>query len=158
MNDAGEFNIEHYALEDALPYLLNRAGVRIGEAFSTELAKFSLTLPMWRVLASLLSHDGQRMSGLAEHTSIDISTLSRLVAVLEKKRLVSRRQAEDDRRSVQVFLSAKGNDLAQRIAPLADLYERVALAGIPPDEVAMIKRHLRQIFNNISSLGVPGGR
>lgn len=136
-----------------MPYLLNRAGVRIGDAFSVELAQFNVTLPMWRVLGSLLHEDGQRMTNLAEHTSIDISTLSRLVASLEKKHLVERVPSAEDRRSVTVALSKGGRDLAGRIAPLADLYERIALANIPPDEAALLKRHLRQIFINISSLG-----
>ena len=93
------------------------------------------------------------MTNLAEHTSIDISTLSRLVASLEKRHLVLRSPSAEDRRSVTVALSDDGRDLAGRVAPLADLYERIALANIPADEAQLLKRHLRQIFINISSLG-----
>ena len=153
MADTNDLLISNYQLENALPYLLNRAGVRIGDAFSVELAQFDVTLQMWRVLGSLLPEDGQRMTNLAEHTSIDISTLSRLVASLEKKHLVVRTPGAEDRRSVTVGLTKIGRDLAGRIAPLADLYERIALANIPPDEVLLLKRHLRQIYINISSLG-----
>ena len=93
------------------------------------------------------------MTQLADHTSIDVSTLSRLVASLEKKELVTRVPGEEDRRSVTVGLTDSGRNLGERIAPLADLYERIALANIPPDEALLLKRHLRQIFINISSLG-----
>lgn len=153
MKVEGDFKLDDYALEKAVPYLLNRAGVRIGEAFSQELVKFNLTLPMWRVLASLLRIDAQRMTHLAEYTSIDISTLSRLVAAMEKKGLVKREPGRKDKRSVHVMLLEPGRDLATRIAPLADLYERVALANITADEVATLKRLLIRIYDNIESLG-----
>ncbi|WP_157787533.1 MarR family winged helix-turn-helix transcriptional regulator [Pusillimonas noertemannii] len=153
MKVEGEFKLDEYALEKAVPYLLNRAGVRIGEAFSEELVKFNLTLPMYRVLASLLRIDAQRMTHLAEYTSIDISTLSRLVAGMEKKGLVKREPGRKDKRSVHVMLQEPGRDLAMRLAPLADLYERVALANITPDEVATLKRLLIRIYDNIESLG-----
>ncbi len=153
MKVEGEFKLDEYALEKAVPYLLNRAGVRIGEAFSEELVKFNLTLPMYRVLASLLRIDAQRMTHLAEYTSIDISTLSRLVAGMEKKGLVKREPGRKDKRSVHVMLQEPGRDLVMRLAPLADLYERVALANITPDEVATLKRLLIRIYDNIESLG-----
>ena len=153
MKVEGEFKLDDYALEKAVPYLLNRAGVRIGEAFSEELVKFNLTLPMYRVLASLLRIDAQRMTHLAEYTSIDISTLSRLVAGMEKKGLVKREPGRKDKRSVHVMLQEPGRDLVMRLAPLADLYERVALANITPDEVATLKRLLIRIYDNIESLG-----
>jgi DNA-binding MarR family transcriptional regulator len=153
MADKDDSILSNYALENALPYLLNRAGVRIGDAFSSELNRFNITLPMWRVLASLLHEDGQRMTDLADHTSTDVSTLSRLVASLEKKHLVDRTPGAEDRRSVTVRLTRSGRDLGERIVPLADLYERIALANIPPEEIALLKRHLKQIYANISSLG-----
>ncbi len=155
MTDKTEFLLSEYSLEDALPYLLNRAGVRIGDAFSSELSRFGITLPMWRVLASLLHEDGQRMTNLAEHTSTDISTLSRLVASVEKKELVRRIPAAEDRRSITAHLTEKGRQLGERVAPMADLYERIALANIPPDEVVVLKRLLKQIYANISFLGKP---
>ncbi|NYT68290.1 MarR family winged helix-turn-helix transcriptional regulator [Pusillimonas noertemannii] len=153
MKVEGEFKLDDYALEKAVPYLLNRAGVRIGEAFSEELVKFNLTLPMYRVLASLLRIDAQRMTHLAEYTSIDISTLSRLVAGMEKKGLVKREPGRKDKRSVHVMLQEPGRDLVMRLAPLADLYERVALANITAEEVATLKRLLIRIYDNIESLG-----
>ncbi len=153
MAENDTFVLQDYSLENALPYLLNRAGVRIGDTFSKELEKFDITLPMWRVLASLLHEDGQRMTQLAEHTSIEISTLSRLVAGLEKKGFVKRKPAEDDRRSVSAQLTRTGRNLAVQIAPLADLYERIALASISSEDAMLLKRLLRQIYTNISSLG-----
>ena len=145
--------MQDFDLEGALPYLLNRAGVGIGEAFSEELVRFDTTLPMWRVLASLLHRDGQRITGLSAHVSIEVSTLSRLVAGMERRGFLRRSAADDDARAVVVRLTDEGRALAWRIVPLAELYERMALANISAADAALLKRLLAQIYSNIASLG-----
>ncbi len=77
-------------LDSYLPYLLNRAGARIAASFSEEVRRLGATLQMWRVLAALREHDGRRMGDLSETTSIEVSTLTRLVDNMEKKGLVAR--------------------------------------------------------------------
>ena len=41
------------ALDDYLPYLLNRAGARIADAFGKVTRQHGISLQMWRVLAAL---------------------------------------------------------------------------------------------------------
>ena len=146
--------MKSYDLESALPYLLNRAGVGIGQAFSEQLAAFDITLPMWRVLASLLHQDGQRVTALSDHTSIEVSTLSRLVASMENRGLLCRTVAQDDARALSVMLTEQARDLTLKIVPLAELYERVALAHISPEEAIILKRLLTQVYKNIASVAV----
>jgi hypothetical protein len=42
-----------YRLSNSFPYLVDRVGVRIGDMFSRYLAPYDVTLPMYRVMASL---------------------------------------------------------------------------------------------------------
>src|ERR1700722_4201187 len=66
-----------------LPYLVNREGSIVAEQFGEEaLAPHGLSIAMWRVLAALASAGEQRQIDLADLTSIDSSTLSRLVTRL----------------------------------------------------------------------------
>jgi len=71
-------------LDSYLPYLLNRAGARIAASFSEEVRPLGATLQMWRVLAALRERDGRRMGDLSETTSIEVSTLTRLVDAMEQ--------------------------------------------------------------------------
>lgn len=144
-----------FDLETTLPYLLNRAGVRIGLAFSEEIARHDLALNEWRILASLLRRDPQTVSQLAAHTSAELSRMSRLIGGLAERRLVERRASGEDGRAVEVSLSAAGRALALEIVPLAALYERVALAGMTPDEITTLKRWLGRIYDNVQALGRP---
>ena len=52
-----------FALADFVPYLLNRAGVRIGLAFARDIEPLGVTLPMWRVMAALWESGDGRLGG-----------------------------------------------------------------------------------------------
>lgn len=139
-------------LDDYVPYLLNRAGARIAQAFADEMRGFGTTLQAWRVLAALRDRDDQRVSELAEHTSIEISTLSRVLDGLQKQGLIARRRAPDDGRVVTLHVTAAGRRLTERILPIAERYERIAIAGLSAAETATLKRLLRQLYTNIAAL------
>lgn len=79
-------------LDQYLPYLINRAGMSLAMRFGATLRREGVSLQDWRVLAALRERNGQRLTELAERTSIEISTLSRLVAGLEASGLVIRGQ------------------------------------------------------------------
>jgi DNA-binding MarR family transcriptional regulator len=104
-------------LDSYLPYLLNRAGARIAASFSEEVRPLGATLQMWRVLATLRGQDGRRMGDLSATTSIEVSTLTRLVDSMEKKGLVARRQGSQDARAIVLHATPAGRRLIQRIVP-----------------------------------------
>jgi MarR family transcriptional regulator, organic hydroperoxide resistance regulator len=141
-----------YDLGGALPYLLARAGSRMGLAFTQELKPFGLTLTEWRVCVALHYQDHQRLSDLATHTSTDASTLSRIVDGLIRRDLVLRERAPSDARALSLVLSPAGVALTERIIPLAQLYERVALVGIEPEDAALLRRLLARVYDNIATL------
>jgi DNA-binding MarR family transcriptional regulator len=139
-------------LDSYLPYLLNRAGARIAAAFSEEVRPLGATLQMWRVLAALREGDGRRMGDLSETTSIEVSTLTRLVDNMEKKGLVARRRDAADARVVALHVTPAGRRLTQRITPIAERYENVALAGFTAAEADILKAALRRLYRNMAVL------
>lgn len=140
-------------LDDYVPYLLNRAGARIAQAFGEDMRALGTTLQAWRVLAALRDRDGQRVSELSDHTSIGISTLSRVLDGMQKQGLVARRRAPADGRVVTLRVTAAGRRLTARIMPIAERYERVAVAGLSAAETETLKRLLRRLYANMDGLG-----
>jgi MarR family transcriptional regulator, organic hydroperoxide resistance regulator len=139
-------------LGDYLPYLVNRVGTIIADQFGAEaLAPHGLSIAMWRVMAVLASAGRQRQIDLAELTSTDASTLSRLVTRLVRLGLVSRARSTSSNREVAVKLSAKGAALVARLIPIAREYENVAIAGLPAQELAVLKRCLRRVYGNMKN-------
>jgi DNA-binding MarR family transcriptional regulator len=139
-------------LDSYLPYLLNRAGARIATAFGEEVRPLGATLQIWRVLAALREKDGQRMGELSVTTSIEVSTLTRLVDNMEKKSLVARRRDRQDSRVVLLYVASAGKQLARRILPIAERYEKVALKGFGPTEADALKVALRRLYANMDDL------
>jgi DNA-binding MarR family transcriptional regulator len=139
-------------LDSYLPYLLNRAGTRVATAFGEEVRALGASLQIWRVLAALRERDGRRMGDLSTTTSIEVSTLTRLVDQMEKKGLVARRRAPDDARVVVLFATAAGRRLTRRILPIAERYERVALKGFDAKEAETLRAALRRLYANMEEL------
>lgn len=140
------------SLDDYVPYLLNRAGARIATAFGEEVRPLGATLQIWRVLAALRDRDGSRMSDLAAITSIEVSTLTRIADGMEQKDLLTRRRDTRDARVVTVHVQPAGRRLTQKILPIAERYEKVALQGFSEAEAELLKTALRRLFANMVGL------
>ncbi len=145
-------NSPMFELEKYIPYLLNRAGARVAAKFTQDMRPQDISLQEWRVLASLNYNGPQRMSDLADHTSIDRTTLSRLVSRMETSQLVSRTRAEEDGREVHIGLTEKGSGITEGIIPLAQRYEEIALEGFSADEAAAFRDMLRRVYTNFEKL------
>src|SRR4051812_34596872 len=125
-----------YRLTDAFPYLLNRVGVRMGELFSHRLEPYGLTLPMYRVMAALWENADRRLGELSDITSVELSTLSRLVGAMTRKGLVSRKRPDANARTVEINLTNKGRNLVEQLIPLAMHYENIGLHSFHTDKIA----------------------
>jgi DNA-binding MarR family transcriptional regulator len=142
----------HLDLDNYLPYLINRVGVAIAEIYTSDtLAPLGITLDMWRVLAALSNNGEQRQIDLVEMTSIDASTMSRLVSRLVRDGLVTRSRSAKSSREVVVELSPKGRALVARLIPIAKKLEQIAAAGLPAKDLAVAKRALGRMYDNLVS-------
>jgi DNA-binding MarR family transcriptional regulator len=141
----------HLDLDNYLPYLLNRVGFALVESFTAAALKdHGLSIDMWRVLAALSNNGGQRQVDLSGMTSIDVSTMSRLVSRLVRHGLVTRSRSRTSNREVLVALSPKGRALVQKLIPIAIGLERNAAAGLSAKELAEAKRLLGRMYVNLA--------
>jgi DNA-binding MarR family transcriptional regulator len=138
-------------LQDFLPYLLNRAGLRIGLMFSRDIERYNVTLPMWRVMIELWHNGDHRLGELSERTSIDLSTLSRLLMAMQRNKLIVRRRSGLDGRALSLTLTERGLELTEQIAPHALHYEGVAMHGLTVSEVRQLKQLLKKVYLNLET-------
>jgi DNA-binding MarR family transcriptional regulator len=138
-------------LANYLPYLINRVGFALVTSFTADALKANgLSIDMWRVLAALSNNGSQRQVDLSGMTSIDASTMSRLVSRLVRVGLVTRSRSETSNREVVVALSGKGRALVQRLIPIAQALERKASAGLSAKELVVVKRLLSRMHQNFA--------
>ncbi|MES2189640.1 MAG: MarR family transcriptional regulator [Pseudomonadota bacterium] len=139
-------------LQNSIPYLIARAGVRMGQSFTREMRKFNLTLTEWRVCSTLSHKPHQRLSEVALNTSTEPSTLSRVVDGLMQRGLLIRERSGDDARALALSLTPEGMDMTQRLIPIAQLYERVSLNGFSSAQADQLRDMLKQLYDNMAPL------
>jgi DNA-binding MarR family transcriptional regulator len=141
---------QHLDLDAYLPYLINRVGSVMALRFGEDvLAPAGLSIAMWRVLVALSSTGEQRHTDLAGLTSIEVSTLSRIVTRLVRMGLVGRAPSKTSGREVAVALTQRGRDLVNRLIPFGLQYEAIASSGLSKQEIATLRQLLRRIYANL---------
>lgn len=107
-------------LEEFLPYRLSVLSNRISRAIAARYAKtFDLTIPEWRVIAVLGRRPGLTAKEVAEATEMDKVAVSRAVARLVASKRVAAREDRNDARKQSLTLTAQGESVHARIAPIA---------------------------------------
>lgn len=140
-------------IESYIPYLINRAATAMINYSALEFEQLGLTVPQWRILLTLWQHRDCRFRELAELTSIEPPTLSRLLNAMTKSRLVKRRRVAEDTRGVSVALTAAGVALFERSMPFAENCNRLYIDGLTAGELAVLRRALTRIYDNVKRRG-----
>lgn len=112
--------------------------------------QIGLTRPQWQILTLLVHYEGINQCGIAEMLEVEPITLGRMIKRLLETEVVERRKDAVNRRSWQLYLTAKGLDLASKVQPIADTSLEDVLAGIPSSERAVLSDLLLKIRDNIS--------
>jgi len=128
---------ERLILERFLPYRLSILSNRVSRAIAKRYAKtFNLTIPEWRIIAVLGRRPGLTAKDVAEATEMDKVAVSRAVAKLVAAKRVSADVRDNDGRATSLSLTAQGETLHARIAPIALDAERRLLARLSVNERA----------------------
>jgi len=140
-----------FKLENHLFFYFSQILARRTRAITAQLRPYGLDYPRWRVLAVLQEHSGATMGRLADLTSVDRTTLTRTLGLMEEARLVTRRERERDRRSLVISLTAKGRRMFARILPLTLAETDRALTGFSSAEIAALRDRLKRIADNLTA-------
>jgi MarR family transcriptional regulator for hemolysin len=140
-----------FKLEDHLFFYFSQILARRTRAINARLRPYGLDYPRWRVLAVLQEHPGATMGQLADLTSVDRTTLTRTLGLMEEARLVARQERESDRRSLVISLTPKGRRMFARILPLTLAETDRALTGFSSAEIAALRDRLKRIADNLTA-------
>jgi DNA-binding MarR family transcriptional regulator len=133
------FSGELLVLEDFLPYRLSILSNRVSRAIAARYARtFDLTIPEWRIIAVLGRRPGLTAKEIAEATEMDKVAVSRAVARLIGARRVRANADKNDARRQPLSLTAQGEDVHARIAPIALASEQKLLSALDGRERAQL--------------------
>src|ERR1700722_4936563 len=134
--------------ESYIPFLINRAAIAQLAFSARTFEKFKITVPKWRVIGGLGTHGGMRVGDIAKLTSIEGPTLSRILSELERDGLIKRKALPSDIRVNRITLTRAGKDLFNRLMPYHESVQEMSIAGLSPEEVAILRRALKRVFFN----------
>jgi DNA-binding MarR family transcriptional regulator len=138
-----------FRLNRHLFYFFTQILARRQRALNLELRRFGLDYSRWRVIAVLNEHAGCSMQQLAELTSVDRTTLTHTLRLMESEALIVRRERASDRRSVEVSLTPHGRRKLKQILPTVLTQTDHALAGFAASEVDQLRGQLARMVDNL---------
>jgi len=122
-------------LEGFLPYRLNVLASLASNALAQIYAKrFGLSIPAWRVVATLGQYEHRTARDIAAHGVMHKSTVSRAVASLELRGLIVRTPNKDDRREELLALTDAGREIYEALAPEALAFEERFVSVLTEEE------------------------
>jgi DNA-binding MarR family transcriptional regulator len=137
---------DELVLDAYLPYRLSVASNAVSDLIARAYQdRFGLAVPQWRLICVLAEDGGLTQGQLVARTVMDKVTVSRAAQGLLRRHLVDRSEHQADGRSHVLTLTQEGASLYAEIAPLALAYEAALIAGLAPDEVALLKRLLARL-------------
>lgn len=132
---------EPLRLEAFLPYRLNVLAAKVSQALARQYEQtYGLSIPEWRVVATLGQFGPLPAKVIAEHSEMDKIKVSRAVARLSDRGLVSRNRDARDGRMTELSLTRRGRKTYLEIVPEALAYESALLEGLSDADLETLDR------------------
>jgi len=142
------YRVSDFVIDDSIGYLIKRARSMLSQAVEREIAEQDATYEQWGVLLMILTSRGDAAAALARGMECDTGSMTRMLDRLEAKELIKRTRSEDDRRRVQLELTATGKKQAERIQKAIVKVLNRHLDGFSAGELELFKSFLRRMLAN----------
>ena len=122
-------------LERFLPYRLSVLASLTSQALAQIYAeRFGLTIPAWRVVATLGQYGVVTARDISLHAVMHKSTVSRAVSQLQERGLIVRKPNREDRREENLELTGAGRAVYEAVVPEALAFEQRLVSVLTPAE------------------------
>ena len=134
---------------ERMAHLIKLSFRGFSRALQARLRKQSILYGHWTLLRILWRADGMTQRQLSEQAGVAEPTAFAALQAMEKLGYVSRQKMPHNSKEVRIFLTPKGSALRNVIVPLAEEVNRLALAGIPLEDLAVTRRTLLTAIENM---------
>ncbi len=102
-----------------------------------------------RMLDYVYHHDGCIQREMCDAFSLEASTVSNILAIMEKDGLILRKRNPASSREVNVFITGKGREVQQRLEKVYEWMEAAAFEGFSPEEKDRFLRDFAAVTENM---------
>jgi len=135
-----------YCAEESVGHMMKRIMISIVFQADKRLDVHGLTSAQWGPLLRLRTTGGSTVAELARWLNVDAGAMTRLLDRLEKKGLCKRVRSTEDRRVVQVELTADGEAAITEVPAVLAEVLNAHLAGFSKTEWQALRNYLHRML------------
>jgi DNA-binding MarR family transcriptional regulator len=140
-------------LEEFLPYRLNVVASLVSQALSRiYVDRYGIGVPEWRILVTLGQFEVMTGKAIGAHSHMHKTKVSRAVRVLERRKLIVRRENRADRREALLSLTPAGRVIYRDLAPGALEFAKHLFETIDPTDRAAFERAVDRLTEQSRTL------
>lgn len=133
----------------SIGYLVRYGYRAFARALGEELRAYDISSGQWSVLRVLWEKEGLSQVELAERMRVEKASLTGVLDVMEKRALIVRTRNADDRRKINIHLTASARALKNKLLPFGDKINKKATRGMSAVEIETLQRMLTQVIANL---------
>jgi DNA-binding MarR family transcriptional regulator len=141
-----------FELEKRLTYRVSHLYSALARSWRDVGDAHDLPLREWRVLAAVAEGENLSASELVEDSPLDKASVSRAVAMLKGRGLISSRRDENDSRVRILTLTKAGVQIYKRVAPQSAERHRALLSVLTQEELGVLERLLDRLNSRATEL------
>lgn len=133
-------------------FILDRTARRVKQYAQSAFTQndFDITIDQWSILKILYQEDPMTHKELSERSGKDQPTLTRIIDNIIKKKLVTRVEHPNDRRSLQICLTEAGDKKVEELSPKIASIRMKAWEKLSEEDFTNFTRILNTIYDNLS--------
>ena len=135
---------------DRLAHLVKDATRALVRALQMRLAEHAVSFGHWTFLRILWEGDGLTQRELSEQAGVMEPTTYSALKAMERLGYIRRKQLGGNRKKIYVLLTPKGRRLRERLVPLAEDVNRIAVRSVRPADIAITRSVLLAVIANLA--------
>ena len=149
-DDVGEsVDTSHYGIA----HLLRDAQRAMSRALAIRISAYGVSIGQWYFLRALWEQDGLTQRELSHRVGMMEPTTVTALNGMEKKGLVERVRNPRDRRKMNIYLTAKGLSLKDKLMPCEAEVNRLAIEGLTGERAKALNEDLRHVLQRMAESG-----
>ncbi|SEN64609.1 DNA-binding transcriptional regulator, MarR family [Mesobacillus persicus] len=141
-----------FSFQDYISIKIHKTDLNLTNFVKAKLEPYNLAPEQNLIMMLLWEKDGLSQHQLVETLNKDKTNIARMASNLEKKGFITRTNCLHDRRSVRLYLTEKGQELGEKVVPIAEDFNEIVCKGISEEELLQMERLLAKINQNVQKL------
>lgn len=142
------FDPDHYEIGKSVGYLLARAKSALSQGVEQEVSSLDMTHAQASCLMMLAKGEATTVTDLARNLNTDAGSVTRLLSRMEKRGLIERTRRDDDRRVVDLSLTAEGEAMVEKLPVVFCNVMRRHFVGFSQEEIESLRDMLLRLIAN----------